>query len=127
MAMKATTIRRVGFRKWYERELLEGHMHLILLVLCAMAILGAAEAFITRAPGSSPVSMLLCALIGAVIGVWALRRYLFLLNEAEHLANQAVCPRCKTYAKWDIVGDEPQRVALQVCCRRCGHRWQIDL
>ncbi|HEY9239562.1 MAG TPA: hypothetical protein VIP10_12040 [Burkholderiaceae bacterium] len=122
----AAAIRRAGFRKWYERQLLQGHAHMVLLLLCTIAMLGAAEAFGTRGPEASPVSMLLCAAVSAVIGVWALRRYLYLLNHAEYMANQAVCRQCTTYAKWDVVGEESQGASLQVCCRRCGHRWRID-
>ena len=29
----AQTIRQAGFRKWYERELIQSHAHLVLLVL----------------------------------------------------------------------------------------------
>ncbi len=125
--MKAVAaIRRAGFRKWYERRLMQGHAHLVLLLLCAIAILGAAEAFSTRGTDAAPAAMLLCGVLGAVIGVWALRRYLYLLTHAERMADQAVCKQCNTYAKWDIVAEEPQQAAMQVCCRHCGHRWRMN-
>ena len=34
------SIRNRGFRKWYERQLLVGHSHLLLLLLCTLALLG---------------------------------------------------------------------------------------
>ena len=34
----ADGIRKHGFRKWYERELLQSHAHLVLTFLCAMGI-----------------------------------------------------------------------------------------
>src|SRR5688500_16211260 len=101
------TIRRIGFRKWYERELLQSHMHLVLLLLSSVAILGSSEAFGQRSPDASPLTMLGCALFSAVVGIWALRRYLFLLNHAEYLADQALCRQCNAYAKWDITDEEP--------------------
>ena len=37
--------------------------------------------------------MLFCV----AVGVYSLRRYLYLLMRAEAVANQAVCPKCQTY------------------------------
>ena len=95
-----------GFRKWYERELIRGHSHLVLLLLATL-------------------------LVAAAIGVWALRRYLFHLMRAEAIANQAVCAHCDAYARWLIERSEPATArsdgAMAVCCRKCGHRWRIDL
>jgi len=121
------TIRRIGFRKWYERELLQSHMHLVLLLLSSLGMMGAAEAFSQRTPDSSPLTMLACAIVSVVIGLWALRRYLFLLSHAEYMAEQAVCRQCTAYAKWDITEEGPEGASMRVCCRKCGHRWNITL
>ena len=126
--MKAVQkIRRLGFRKWYERELLQSHMHLVLLLLCSLGMLGSAEAFSQRPVLSSQLTMLACALVSAAIGLWALRRYLYLLNHAEYVADQAVCRQCDAYAKWDIADENPGERRFNVCCRKCGNRWAIDL
>src|SRR5688572_6499494 len=37
------SIQRIGFRKWYERELLRSHANLVLLVMSTLALLGCAE------------------------------------------------------------------------------------
>ncbi len=134
----ARSIQRRGFRKWYERELLVGHSHLVLLLLSALTLVGGMEAF--GQPDAQRWLMGGCVLVAAAIGLWALRRYLFLLTRAEHIANQAVCAQCKAYARWVVEppgppqrpaaaedgsdGGEPAR--LHVCCRACGWRWQID-
>ena len=34
----ANGIRQFGFRKWYERELTQSHVHLFLLLLCAIGL-----------------------------------------------------------------------------------------
>ena len=34
----ADGIRKHGFRKWYERELLQSHAHLVLTFLCAIGL-----------------------------------------------------------------------------------------
>ena len=107
----AEGIRRRGFRKWYERELLVGHSHLALLLFCALGLMMALEAafrFRTLADQLiDGVAVLVCA--GA--GVWALRRYLFLLMRAESLANQADCPGCGAYGRLDLVDPQPHEIA----------------
>jgi ABC-type nickel/cobalt efflux system permease component RcnA len=123
-------IRKRGFAKWYERELLRSHSHLVLLLLCALAALGAAEAY--SQPGSNRVLMVASLLVAAGVGVWAVRRYLFHLARAEYVANQATCPACQSYARWKVqaeqAGDEKagEPPAMEVCCRKCSHRWRID-
>jgi hypothetical protein len=121
------TIRRLGFRKWYERELLQSHMHLVLLLLSTLGMLGSAEAYTQSQPMGSQLTMVGCALISAAIGYWSLRRYLYLLNHAEYVADQAVCKQCDTYAKWDITAEQEKEERMTVCCRRCGNRWSIGL
>ena len=41
----ADGIRRVGFRKWYERELLSSHAHMLLAFLCVIGLMASMEAF----------------------------------------------------------------------------------
>lgn len=125
------SIQRLGFRKWYERQLLTGHSHLVLVVLCAVAVAGSLEAYSTQ-PDSSRLQMLASVGAAAAIGVWSLRRYLFLLTRAEFIANQAVCGACKTYGRWAIeshaAADEraEQPPRMRVCCRKCQARWLIE-
>jgi hypothetical protein len=126
--MKAVqTIRRVGFCKWYERELLSSHAHLVLLLLCTLGLVGSFEAFSQSPDVGSRLVVAACALVSAVIGLWALRRYLYLLQHAEYVADQAVCGGCQSYAKWDLLHEEEPQRRMEVCCRRCGRRWHISL
>jgi len=39
-------MRRLGFRKWYERELLQSHAHLTLTFFCAIGLFAAFEALV---------------------------------------------------------------------------------
>jgi len=125
------SIQRQGFRKWYERQLLAGHSHLLLVVLCAVAVALAVEAYSAQAD-SSRLQMLASVFAAAAIGLWALRRYLFLLMRAEFIANQAVCGHCKTYGRWAIesAADADERTQqpprMRVCCRKCEARWVIE-
>lgn len=122
----AQVIRRHGFRKWYERELIQSHLHLVLLLLATLGLLGSAEAYERGAPALEQVWIGLCAAASAVIGLWALRRYLYLLMHAEQVAHQAQCPACQTYARWTLIDEDESRQRLQVQCRQCSHRWHID-
>ena len=119
------TIRRLGFRKWYERELLRSHANLVLLLLACLGLLGSAEAYSARLPFLDQLQVVAAALASSVIGVIALRRYLYLLNHAEFVANQADCERCGTYARFELLAEHGSR--LQVRCRQCGNSWQIEL
>ena len=71
----AVGIRKFGFRKWYERELLQGHAHLVLTLLCMLGVFAAAEAHDGGAAWSAQAFDLLTIGLCASVGVWALRRY----------------------------------------------------
>lgn len=122
------TIRRLGFRKWYERELLQSHANLVLLLLACLGLLGAAEAYTVRAPFLDQLQIVAAALASGAIGLFSLRRYLYLLNHAEYVANQADCSVCGTYGRFELLGDPPAGAAqLHVRCRHCGHAWHIEM
>lgn len=119
-------IQRHGFRKWYERELMRSHLNLVLLLLATLGLLGCAEAYRRTAPLGDQLQVLGCALVSVAIGVMALRRYLFRLKHAEHVAGQAVCSGCDTYARFDATGASEPGNRLRVQCRKCRHQWDIE-
>jgi len=120
----ADGIRRVGFRKWYERELLSSHAHMLLAFLCVIALMAGMEAFF-GASRSGKLTNVLLVLISGGIGLWALRRYLYLLMHAEEVANQANCPQCTTYGSLTLLEEDRRSGAALVCCKKCQHRWTI--
>ncbi len=122
----AEGIRKHGFRKWYERELMRSHLHMLLLLLCTIGLLGAFEVFSRSAPLPDQVSVVVSALLCVGIGMWSLRRYLYLLMHAEEVAHQAVCPQCKAYGRLAVLQVEPARRRVGVRCKRCGHDWPIS-
>ena len=121
-------IRRHGFRKWYERELLQSHVHLALTFLCAIGLFAAFEAALHFTSWTDRTIDAFAILACGGIGVWALRRYLYLLMHAEHAANQADCPKCGAYGRFTLVDGTatPSVVPVKVCCRQCAHQWTID-
>jgi uncharacterized membrane protein YcfT len=118
-----------GFKKWYERELARSHVQLLLLLCSTLAVFGAMEGLF-EAQGSARWWLAISLLTALAIGAWALRRYLFLLMRAESVARQAVCEKCGAYGRWDVRSREASQaneVRMNVCCRACGHLWQVEL
>ncbi len=122
----AVGIRKHGFRKWYERQLLQSHALMALTFVCLIGVLAAFEA-ITKASGwiaglGDAVTLSLC---GAT-GLWALRRYLYLLTHANAVASQADCPACGVYARFKLVQADGSGEQALVACRACEHHWTIN-
>jgi hypothetical protein len=122
----AEGLRKHGFRKWYERELLQSHAHMALTFLCAIGAFAAIEASSRFRSLGDQFTNGLAVLLCAGIGLWALRRYLFLLTHAEAVAHQADCPQCGTYGRLTLVHADAAEEEVDVCCRQCSHQWRID-
>ena len=122
----ADGIKKHGFRKWYERELLQSHAHLVLMILCVIGLLAAFEAAWRFRGWQDQVVDLLAGVICAATGLWALRRYLGLLAHAEAAAHQADCSQCKTYGRLELLKSDAESTVVAVRCRKCGHEWHIS-
>jgi hypothetical protein len=123
-------LRQRGFRRWYERQLIESHAYLVtgLLALIMMAI--ALEVTQFRSSVASLLFLVAVAGAGGVVCVLAWRRFSDTLFRAETLAEQAVCPGCGAYARFEVVSAHasPDTVSGQVVhvrCRQCAHAWRI--
>jgi hypothetical protein len=121
----ADGIRKHGFRKWYERELLQSHAHLVLTFLCAIGIFAAFEALGRFRSFGDQLNNIVAIGLCAATGIWALRRYLRLLMHAEVTAHQADCPACKAYGRFKLESENASDNTVQVCCSKCQHRWTI--
>ena len=121
----ADGVRRLGFRKWYERELLSSHAHMVLAILSVVAMLASFEAFGGGTPTEKLMDVLFVIVCGGV-GFWSLRRYLFLLMRAEVVANQAVCAGCGEYGRFEVVAEHRASDEVVVCCLKCAHQWSIS-
>lgn len=119
-------IRRIGFRKWYERTLLASHAHLVLCFLCLIGVFGAFEAAGRFTSLHDRLTDVTAILLCTTIGAWALRRYLRLMARAESAANQAECPHCHAYARLELQRADAAGDEVEVRCRGCGHRWRIE-
>jgi hypothetical protein len=123
-------IRKHGFRKWYERQLIEGHAWLVTLLLAVLAMAAGLEALSIR-DGIGELLFDAAVVFGGGSLSWvAWRRYARAMLVAEHVGHQAVCPACQRYGFRAVPpgedGAAPQPPRLVAACRRCGHRWPID-
>ena len=121
----ADGIRKHGFRKWYERELMQSHAHLLLTFLCALGLFVAFEALGRFRSFRDQLTDLLAIAICTAMGIWALRRYLRLLLHAEVTAHQANCASCQAYGRFKLESENAKDSSVQVCCNKCQHRWTI--
>ena len=133
----ADSIRRLGFHRWYERQLIESHAYLVTGLLCLIMILACIEDFSLRASGLKPLITLLIMFAGGIIGYYSCARYITMLAGAEHIAEKSTCDNCKTYARFTVTGsgsgghppaEKPAGTAqawLAVKCKKCGHEWTI--
>lgn len=122
----AQGIRTIGFRKWYERRLLTGHAHLAAVLLAVLGLMMALEAATRYATTAERLFDWAVAAGCTILGLWALRRYLYLLTHAECVANQAECAQCRTYGRLDLLQSDAQGKDVVVRCRQCGHTWPIE-
>ncbi|MFN3631022.1 MAG: hypothetical protein ACK4XK_13365 [Casimicrobiaceae bacterium] len=118
----AEGIRRFGFRRWYERELIFSHVYLALALVALAGLLGSIELF----PDAGVLGKLIYAAfvcICAVVVFFAIQGYLLALSDAESTAKQARCARCQTYGQLELTGHGIDTVHVR--CRKCGHGWAI--
>jgi predicted Zn finger-like uncharacterized protein len=122
----AAGIRKHGFRKWYERELMQSHAHMALTFICMIGVLAAFEAASKYRGWVDQLIDVTAIFVCGGGGLWALRRYLALLMHAEHVAHQADCPACGTYARFQLVRADADDERVRVRCRNCSHEWMIQ-
>lgn len=118
----ARSIAKLGFRRWYERQLIESHAWLVSCLLCGIAIAVCLEMVNLKDPGTAVVTLAFIFTAGLVI-VHGLRRYQHLMTLAEQLASHSTCTACHSYAKFRAKDENPR---MKVQCRKCGHEWVID-
>ncbi len=130
-------IRTDGFRRWYDRQLIECHAWLVSWFLALILLVSGLE---VAGKAASRITGVLLAFAGLAVTVYSWRRYRLLLEVAERLGEQAVCPGCKSYAKFKIVSSGPAPlpdggdpmledhgggVWLRAQCRKCGDEWTL--
>lgn len=131
-------IRTHGFRRWYESQLIECHLWLLGWFLGIIAIASGIE--VAGAGAASRLAGAMVLLAGLALTVYSWRRYRLLLEIAERLGEQAVCPACRTYAKFKVRSSNPAPLPdggdcalenrggnmwLRAQCNKCGEQWML--
>ena len=129
-------IERYGFRRWYERQLIESHAYLALGFIALIVLLSGMELLRDTQAGMRYLIVLSAAAAGGTLTLVAWRRFGALLRRAEHFAEAATCPQCKLWGKFKVVAQEPSSADdppeagrphwLSVRCTRCEAIWKLQ-
>lgn len=133
----AEGIAKLGFRRWYERELIEGHVYFVTCFLSMILIAACLEQIDWKGPLPQLVYMMSAVVFGGALCIASLRRFSFLLARAECFGEQSSCQKCKTYGVLRVVGagvvgneesvlSAADNAWVRVQCKKCGHEWRID-
>lgn len=121
--LPAGAIGKLGFRRWYERELLLAHAWLAACILAAFGALAEVEELSLRSMGADALLPLAVAFAGGFVAWYALWRYLRMILRAQALAQRSTCPKCGTYGRYRLVNATTD--TMVVGCRECAHEWRI--
>lgn len=127
-------IQRHGFRRWYERQLIESHAYLT-LAFVALILLASGIEVLADSTGFNYFAMLFAAALGGTLMLVAWRRFTVLLARAEQFAEAATCAKCKSWGEFRVLGqesavdDDPPESGrprwLRVRCTRCANEWRM--
>lgn len=129
-------IRRYGFKRWYERQLIESHAYLALGFVALILLLAGAEALSDQKVGMAYLTILVAAALGGVLTLIAWKRFRVLLARAEHFAEAATCPGCGVWGKFRVLRQEVEQDEdppeagrphwLKVRCAKCEREWDLS-
>ena len=129
-------IERHGFKRWYERQLIESHAYLVLGFVALILLLSGMELLSDAQAGIGYLIVLSTAAAGGMLVVVAWRRFGVLLARAEHFGEAATCPQCKAWGKFKVLAqessslDDPPEAGrphwLRVRCTQCETIWKLE-
>jgi hypothetical protein len=128
-------IQKFGFRRWYERQLIESHAYLALGFIALILLLAGVEVMGDMKTSMGYMTILTMAALGGVMMIVAWRRFNTLLARAEQFAEAATCASCGAWGKFRVLGqeattdDDPPEAGrprwLRVRCAQCGNEWRL--
>ena len=132
----AEGIAKLGFRSWYERQLIESFGYLTLAFVALVLLLAGFEVLSGTQSGPNYLLLLAAAAAGGMLMLVAWRRFHTLLIRAEHFAEAATSPHCKAWGKFNVIAqesahaDDPPEAGrphwLSVRCTKCASNWRIE-
>jgi hypothetical protein len=135
----ASRIRKMGFRKWYERQLIDSHLSFTTCLLCGLTVASCLEAVTFTELGWTGIALLTTVAGAIALGAYSWRRYVTVLERAERYGNRSHCPSCNAYARFEVIATgsategayrDPVVASLpspwlRVRCRGCGTGWRM--
>src|SRR5262245_46751170 len=115
------SIGRLGFSRWYERRLIEGHAWFVSGFFCMILVAVCMEELAFKGSLLRLLGYVALVLASALVGIYGFVRYQKILIEAERIGEQATCPGCGVYARFKLVS------AALARCRKCSHEWRLVL
>jgi hypothetical protein len=115
----ADSIRRLGFSRWYERRLIEGHAWFVSGFICLILVATCMEELTFKGSVARLLGYVSLVFAAAVVGIYGFSRYQKILVEAESIGERATCPSCGVYARFKLFS------ANSVRCRKCSHEWRL--
>ena len=115
----ADSIGRLGFARWYERRLIEGHAWFISSFICLVLIFACLEELTFKGSVARLLGYLVVVLGSGVICIYGIFRYQQILVEAERIGERATCPGCGVYARFKVLAPASAR------CRKCAREWRL--
>ena len=133
------SIQKLGFRRWYERQLIDCHAALVTCFLSGLLAAALMEQVNLRDFGWGPFMTLMVILACGVVGWFAWRRYITVLQRAERYGERSNCPSCHDYGRFVVeatgLDQHPDAAAqavaplesawLRVRCRKCATVWRM--
>ena len=128
-------IRKLGFRRWFERQLIESHVYLVTCFLCLILVLAVFEELGSGAAGLERALMLATIVAAGALGIFSWDRYTTILFPALRLSERSTCEKCGTHAHFSVIdcgrediqetAEDREGAWLKVKCARRGHQWTM--
>lgn len=119
----AHSIAKLGFRRWYERQLLYSFAWLTTCLLCGLIIVAILEFVGFSAPGITPYITLVALYFIGLMGFHSWMTFTRKIMSAQRYANRSTCEKCGCYGRYDVLSNTAR---FLVKCRRCAHEWTIE-
>ena len=118
----AHSIARLGFRRWYERQLFESFAWLTTCILSGVVFAAIIEFVGFSTPGYTLLTLTVLYFVG-LIGLTAWRTFWSQLTRAQEYSTSAKCMKCGAYGLLDVTDESS---AVPVRCRKCSHEWRLS-
>jgi hypothetical protein len=115
----ADSIGRLGFSRWYERRLIEGHAWFVSAFSSMILVAVCMEELTFKGGAARLLAYVSLVLAATALCIYGIFRYQRIIAEAERIGERATCPGCGIYARFKLFS------ASSVRCRKCSHEWRL--